>query len=316
MSTNDRTPRDRSSTGSQCQRCHWRPGQRDPHDRAEADRDHVAPGLLPPRQRHRRALGREVRGRRSAHRDHGGHLSSVGPRAQLTPPTKALGGIDFGRWQISTWDGCGGSSGPEDWSHDHSRQPHQALRGLRGGGRHLVRRRAGQGDGIPRAERRREVHDHADDGRSHASFGGHDHRPRSSLPRAQQSRTSGRRPAGRVRTARRPHRSRGAHPRRGGHGPAALTRRRDARARRPERHRGRAPGRGVLPRHAPAAGHRPCSARRAGGADPRRAGQRPRPGRNPLDAGSAPWLRPARRHGAPVLTPAARDRAASPTSSS
>ena len=51
-------------------------------------------------------------------------------------------------------------------------------------------------------------------------------------------------------------------------------------------------------------GHRPCPAGRPGGADPRRAGQRPRPGRHPLDAGTAARLRPARRHRAAVLAPA------------
>ena len=43
-------------------------------------------------------------------------------------------------------------------------------------------------------------------------------------------------------------------------------------------------------------------------ADPRRARQRPRPGRHPLDARPAPRLRRPGRHRAAVLAPAARDR--------
>ena len=48
--------------------------------------------------------------------------------------------------------------------------------------------------------------------------------------------------------------------------------------------RGQAPGAQLLARHAPAARHRHRAARRPPGADPRRAGQRARPGRHPLDA--------------------------------
>ena len=44
------------------------------------------------------------------------------------------------------------------------------------------------------------------------------------------------------------------------------------------------------------------------GADPRRARQRPRPGRHPLDARPAPRLRRPGRHRAAVLAPAPRDR--------
>ena len=45
-----------------------------------------------------------------------------------------------------------------------------------------------------------------------------------------------------------------------------------------------------------------------GGADPRRARQRPRPGRHPLDARPAARVRRPRRHRAALLAPAARDR--------
>ena len=50
------------------------------------------------------------------------------------------------------------------------------------------------------------------------------------------------------------------------------------------RRRGRPPGRRLLARHAAAARPRPRAPRRPGGPHPRRARQRPRPGRHPLDA--------------------------------
>ena len=87
-----------------------------------------------------------------------------------------------------------------------------------------------------------------------------------------------------------------------------LARRRDARARRPGQV-GRAQARRpVLARHAPAAGNRARAARRSRGADPRRAGQRPRPRGHALDARTAARLRRPRRHRAALLPPAARGR--------
>ena len=44
------------------------------------------------------------------------------------------------------------------------------------------------------------------------------------------------------------------------------------------------PGARLLPRHEAAARYRPRAARRPGGADPRRAGERARPSRHPVDA--------------------------------
>ena len=57
--------------------------------------------------------------------------------------------------------------------------------------------------------------------------------------------------------------------------------------------RGQAPGRQLLARYAPAARHRARAARRPRGADPRRARQRPRPGRHPLDARPADAASPS-----------------------
>ena len=132
---------------------------------------------------------------------------------------------------------------------------------------------------------------------------------RAALPRHPQPRPSRRRPPRRLGPARRPHRPRGAHPRRQDHGPADVAGRRDARARVARRHRGQAPGPQLLPRHASAARHRPRAARRPVGADPRRACQRARPGRHPLDARPPQGLLRPRRHRAALQPPAQRGRA-------
>ena len=73
--------------------------------------------------------------------------------------------------------------------------------------------------------------------------------------------------------------------------------------------RGGPPDRRVLARHAAAArpGHR--AAPRPGGADPRRAGQRARPGGRPLAARTAARVRRGRGHRAGVQPPARRGRA-------
>ena len=67
--------------------------------------------------------------------------------------------------------------------------------------------------------------------------------------------------------------------------------RRGARGRRP-RERRRPQGQDVLPGHAPAARRRPGPARSPGGARPRRADQRARPGRDPRDPRPAPARSP------------------------
>ena len=69
---------------------------------------------------------------------------------------------------------------------------------------------------------------------------------------------------------------------------------------------GQAAGPQLLAGHAAAAGHRARAARRPADPDPRRARQRPRPGRHPLDARAAAGVRRAGRHRAAVLAPAPR----------
>ncbi len=70
--------------------------------------------------------------------------------------------------------------------------------------------------------------------------------------------------------------------------------------------RGEAPDAQLLARHEAAARHRPRAARGPLGADPRRAGQRARPRRHPLDARAAQGLRRPRRHRAALQPPAQR----------
>ena len=72
--------------------------------------------------------------------------------------------------------------------------------------------------------------------------------------------------------------------------------------------RGRSPGRWLLARHAPAARPGLGARGRPVGARPRRAAQRPRPGRHPRDAPLPAVLRGRRRHRLPVEPPAQRGR--------
>ena len=88
---------------------------------------------------------------------------------------------------------------------------------------------------------------------------------------------------------------------------AAQPRRRRARRGRPRRRRP-APREGLLARDAAAPRSRERAARRAGGADPRRAGQRPRPGGRPLAAAVRALVRRSRRHRARVEPRAGRGR--------
>nr|WP_313960526.1 ATP-binding cassette domain-containing protein [Nocardioides sp. zg-1228] len=62
--------------------------------------------------------------------------------------------------------------GPQDWAHDQSREPHQALRRVHRRGRHLVRGPPGQRRRLPRTQRGRQVHRHADDDGPHAATSG------------------------------------------------------------------------------------------------------------------------------------------------
>ena len=119
--------------------------------------------------------------------------------------------------------------------------------------------------------------------------------------RPAQPRPRGRRPARRLRPARRAHRPRDPRPSPTTMGLPRGPGRRDARPGQPDPRGGRAPGAELLARHAPAARHRHRADRRPRGADPRRAGQRPRPGRDPVDARPAARLR--RPRAAPCCSP-------------
>ena len=127
-----------------------------------------------------------------------------------------------------------------------------------------------------------------------------DHRRTPLLRDPQPGRARGR-AARRLGPARRPHRPRGAPRQRRDDGRRTPAGRGDARAGRALRHRGQAAGAQLLARHAPAARHRQRLPRRPVDPDPRRAGQRPRPGRHPLDARAAAPLRLAR--AAPCCSP-------------
>ena len=98
-------------------------------------------------------------------------------------------------------------------AHDRRRAPEQAVRRPPRRRRRVVHLRAGHGDRLPRPERRRQVHHHADDLRAHPA-----HAP--APPPSAASATAELRNPGRrigvlldaVRPARRPHRPRGARP--------------------------------------------------------------------------------------------------------
>ena len=192
---------------------------------------------------------------------------------------------------------------------DHARERHQALRTVHRRRRRLLRRAAGEGDRLPRTQRRRQVDQHARHGR------------------VSRRRTAGAAPIGGHLYSEIPNPAR--------HVGVLL----DASA----QHAGRT-GREVLRLSAETMGV--GSARveemlelvglsgteakrrvrnyslgmrqrlgianalhgRPLGADPRRAGQRPRPRRHPLDARPAAQLRRPGRHGAAVLAPAPRGR--------
>ena len=77
---------------------------------------------------------------------------------------------------------------------------------------------------------------------------------------------------------------------------------------RPHPGRGVPAGRRLLARDAPTARDRDRADRGSGGADPRRAGQRPGPGRASAGCGPAPGLRGRRRHRPALLPPPPRDR--------
>src|SRR6266568_1532822 len=175
------------------------------------------------------------------------------------------------------------SSASEEVPGDRGPRPDQALRPDNGGRSAELRRPPRRRHRLPRAERVRQVHHHAPDpgpGRGRPRRHGQDRRPR--LPRPAVPAPRGRRAA----------RGQGLPP-----GPQ----RQGApdRAGRQQRHPGNPGGRGAplgrsadrsqpqgrpaLPGHGPAAGHRRRAARRSARPHPRRAGQRPGPGGDPLD---------------------------------
>ena len=143
---------------------------------------------------------------------------------------------------------------------------------------------------------------HAHPGRADPALLGLGHRPGPALRRPAQPRARGRRAARRLGPARRSHRPRDPDPGPAHHGarPAPGSHEMLERVE-PDRRGGRAPGAALLPRHAPAARHRDRPDRRPAGAGPRRAGQRARPRRHPLDARPAARLR--RRAAAPCCSP-------------
>ncbi len=178
---------------------------------------------------------------------------------------------------------------------DHLTKAYGQLPGRR---RRQLRLPAGPGDRLPRSQRRRQDHDHAGHGRTHAgrpsgrvTIGGLDVR------RHPQPGAPCRCPARRLRAARRSDRSRDPRARRAGDGTAvARGSTRCSTLVGLDRRRGQAAAAQLLARHEAAARHRARAARRPRGADPRRARQRPRPGRHPVDARPAEVLRRPRRH--------------------
>ena len=168
---------------------------------------------------------------------------------------------------------------------------------------------AGTGDRLPRTQRRRQDHDHARHGRPHRSDQRAGHHRWLRVRRHPQPLAPRRSAARRLRAARRPDRSRDPLARGAGDGAAVVPRRRDARARRADRDRGEAADAQLLARHEAAARTRARAAGRSRGADPRRACQRPRPRRHPVDARAAEVLRRPRRHRAALEPPAQRGRA-------
>src|SRR6516164_5000918 len=167
------------------------------------------------------------------------------------------------------------------YSDDRSPRPGQALRLHHGRQRPVFLDPARPGHRVPRPERRREDHHHADDpgpGRADAGLG---HRRRPQLPRPAGAHARGGRPPRRQGTARWPP----------GPRPPAMPgpeqRHPPPKGGRGARHRGsggrgQAAGEGLLAGHGPAARHRLGAARGPGRAHLRRTGERPRPRRHPL----------------------------------
>src|SRR6516165_12273280 len=191
-------------------------------------------------------------------------------------------------------------------AHDRSAETQEGIRPHRRGRRDRLPGQAGARDRVPRAERRRQVDDNADDPRTRPADLGHGDRGRTAVPEHGVAAARGRRAAGRARGAPGPVRLQPpAQPGRGQrHRPQA--RRRGTRSGRA--HVGSAQaGRRVLPGHVAAARDRRGAARRPGDAVVRRAGQRPRPGRDPVDQDPHAQARRRGPHGLRLEPPDERD---------
>ena len=188
--------------------------------------------------------------------------------------------------------------------HDRLRSAHQALRRAQRHRGRLLPLRARHRHRLPGSQRRRQDDDAARPLRPLRARRRPGDRARRLLPRPAQPGPARGRPARRLRAAPRPPRARGARRLRADHRRARAARRRPARARRARPLGGAQARAPVLAGHAPAAGPRARAARRPGGPDPRRAGQRPGPRGHALDARAAARLRRPRRHGTALLAPA------------
>src|SRR5215469_12642303 len=191
-------------------------------------------------------------------------------------------------------------------AHDRSAEPQEGLRPHRRGRRDRLPGQAGARDRVPRAERRRQVDDDADDPRSRPAGLGHGDGGRTPVPGHGVAAARGRRAAGRARGAPGPVRLQ--PPVRTGRGQRHRPRPRRRGARSGRAHVGGAQaGRRVLPGHVAAPRYRGGAARGPGDAVVRRAGQRPRPGRDLVDQDSHALAGRRGPHGAGLEPPDERN---------
>src|SRR5215469_1936296 len=191
-------------------------------------------------------------------------------------------------------------------AHDRGAGTQEGLRPHRRGRRDRLPGQAGARDRVPRAERRRQVDDDADDPRARPAGLGHGDGGRTPVPGHGVAAARGRCAAGRACGAPGPVRLQ----------PPVLTgrgQRNSPKARRRGARSGRAhvggaqAGRRVLPRHVAAARDRRGAAGGPGDAVVRRAGQRPRPGRDPVDQDPHASARRRGPHGLRLEPPDERD---------
>ncbi len=172
-------------------------------------------------------------------------------------------------------------------AHDRGPTPDQALRRPDECRRRVLQLPDRAGHRLPGPQRCRQVHHDADDLRVDPTLGRWVDRRRHRLPRPAGARPEDRRPARRIRPARRPDGTGDPVAVRPGARPARGPCRADARAGRSRRSGRRPPGRRVQPGHAPAPRYRARAARGPVGPGPRRARQRVGPGGHRLDAPAA-----------------------------